>query len=248
MKSLINEIDHKSEIPLHKQIQVVLRKLIESGEFDGGKLFPNEVDLSNLFAVSRNTVRQAFNTLVTEGLLQRKRGKGTTVVRKKEIVTHLNEWHSFTADMKKQGITIKNYLIDFTQERGDRKLVKLFNIPLERKINKLTRVKGSEEIPFVLFESWFHPRIAISKSHDYTRPLNQILELEYSVIAKHSSEKLKAIMADERIASILNIEIGSPVFYRERIVYDAAMRIIEFNKCYYRHDKMVYNIDIIRSL
>lgn len=248
MKYLINEIDHKSDIPLHKQIQITLRKLIESGEFDNGKLFPNEVDLSNLFAVSRNTVRQAFNTLVAEGLLQRKRGKGTTVVKKKEIVTHLNEWYSFSADMKKQGVTIKNYLIDFKEEVCNQKLADLFNVPLGKNIHKLTRVKGSETVPFVLFESWFHPRIAISKTQNFTKPLNQILENEYSVIAKHSHEQLKALKANQKIANILNVEVGSPIFYRERIVYDAAMRIIEFNKCYYRHDKMTYKIVITRNL
>ena len=117
--------------------------MIQSGEFDNGKLFPNEVDLSNLFAVSRNTVRQAFNTLVAEGLLQRKRGKGTTVVKKKEIVTHLNEWYSFSADMKKQGITIKNYRIDITEGVCNQKLADIFNVPLGKSIYKLTRVKSN---------------------------------------------------------------------------------------------------------
>lgn len=248
MKNLVKEIDHASDIPLHKQIEKVLRKKIASGKFDNGKLFPNEVDLSNLFGVSRNTVRQAFNVLVNEGKLKRKQGRGTTVVQQKSNVTHLEEWYSFSKDMAKQGVIIKNYLIDFTKEKCNEELTQVFNISPEREICKLTRVKGSKRIPFVVFESWFHPRIPLHETLDFTKPLNELLETEFAVIPMHSSEELQAIIADERIGKMLQVEIGSPIFFRKRIVYDAGMRIIEYNKCYYRHDKMTYKINIKRSL
>ena len=43
-------------------------------------MLPNEVDLSKQLGISRNTLRQAINNLVTEGLLVRKKGIGTIVV------------------------------------------------------------------------------------------------------------------------------------------------------------------------
>ncbi len=248
MKNLIKTIDLQSGMPLHKQIEAALREKIATGDYDFGKLFPNEVDLSNLFGVSRNTVRQAFNVLVNEGLLERKQGKGTTVVRNKNNVTHLDEWYSFTKDMAHQGISIKNYLIGFSKEQCTPEVAKVFNISEDREVSKLIRVKGSDESPFVVFESWFHPRIPLTNSVDYTRPLNEILETEYSVIVMQSSEELKAIVANKKIAELLHIKIGDPVFFRKRLVYDAGMRIIEYNKCYYRHDKMTYKIDIKRKL
>lgn len=248
MRSLIKKINHSSEIHLHKQIERVLREKIATGEYDQGKLFPNEVDLSNLFGVSRNTVRQAFNVLVNEGLLIRKQGKGTTVVRHKNNVTHLEEWYSFSKDMAQQGISIKNYLIDFSKVECNEELAQIFNLSEGKDICKLTRVKGSDSEPFVIFDSWFHPRIPFNEFQDFTRPLNEILETEYAVIAMHSSEELQAMVADDRIAELLQIEVGSPIFFRKRIVYDAGMRIIEYNKCYYRYDKMTYKINIKRSL
>ena len=248
MKSLVKEFDINSNIPLHKQIEKALRAKIATGEYDDGKLFPNEVALSNLFGVSRNTVRQAFNVLVNEGLLKRKQGKGTTVVRHRKNVTHLEEWHSFSKDMATQGISIRNYQIEFTNEICDRELATELDVLPNTKVKKLSRIKGNESEPFVLFESWFHPRIPLSGNLDFTRPLNEILETEFSVIAVHSSEELSAITADERIAHLLQVDFGAPVFYRKRRVYDAGMRIVEFNKCYYRHDKMTYMINIKRNL
>ena len=248
MKNLIKNIDHNSQIPLHKQIEEVLRRLINSGGYDNGKLFPKEVEFSNAIGVSRNTVRQAFKTLVNEGLLIRKQGKGTVINKHRNIVTHLKKWDSFTNDMKQQGIKIKNYLIEFIVEQCDSELTTIFNVPLGKGIKKLTRVRGSESIPFVVFESWFHPRIPIDNSQDYSKPLNDILENEYNVIAMRSSEELQTIVADEKIAKMLRVKKGAPIFFRKRLVYDAGMRIIEYNKCFYRHDKLTYKIDINRSL
>ena len=248
MKNLVKEFDLNSNIPLHKQIEKALRENIATGQYDQGKLFPNEVDLSNLFGVSRNTVRQAFTVLVNEGLLKRKQGKGTTVVRHSNNVTHLEEWHSFSKDMAKQGVDIKNYRISFTSEICDQILARELDVLPGSEVKKLTRIKGNQTEPFVLFESWFHPRIPLHQKLDFSRPLNEILETEFSVIAMHSSEELKAILADERIADLLQVAVGAPIFYRKRVVYDAGMRIIEFNKCYYRHDKMTYKINIKRAL
>ena len=70
------KLDHASSKPLHVQAEEILRKLIESEEYKNGKFLPNEVDLSERLNISRNTLRQAINKLVFEGLLIRKKGVG----------------------------------------------------------------------------------------------------------------------------------------------------------------------------
>jgi len=54
----------------------------------------------------------------------------------------------------------------------------------------------------------------------------------------HSFQKLKVIVVNERLEKLLEIAVGDPIFYKKRNVYDAGMRIIEYNKCYYRNDKI----------
>ncbi len=57
------QIDHKSNLPLHIQIEQILRKLIAKTEYKKGKPLPKEVELANRFGVSRNTIRQATNKI-----------------------------------------------------------------------------------------------------------------------------------------------------------------------------------------
>ena len=59
-------IDHKSPVPLHAQVEELLRELIEEEEYKNGKILPSEVELSKKLAISRSTVRQAIKKLVFE--------------------------------------------------------------------------------------------------------------------------------------------------------------------------------------
>ncbi len=66
-------IDHNSKLPLHVQVEELFRKLIKMEAYKKGALLPKEVDLANLWGVSRNTIRQATNKLEHEGLITRKK-------------------------------------------------------------------------------------------------------------------------------------------------------------------------------
>ena len=85
------KLDPNSEKPLHIQAEEVLRKLIESEEYKNGKLLPNEVLLSEQLNISRNTLRQAINKLVFEGLLVRKKDFQFSYTFKRKILAIYNK-------------------------------------------------------------------------------------------------------------------------------------------------------------
>jgi hypothetical protein len=67
--SLIDyKIDHESPIPLHVQVDTLIHKLVESPQYQNGKLLPKEVELAKRLGISRNTIRQAMNKLENENL------------------------------------------------------------------------------------------------------------------------------------------------------------------------------------
>ena len=73
------EINTTSPIPIYHQLKLAIRKKIESGEFGSGERIPTEQELCNRYGISRTPVRQALKELVYEGLLVRRRGRGTFV-------------------------------------------------------------------------------------------------------------------------------------------------------------------------
>ncbi|QEC53099.1 GntR family transcriptional regulator [Anseongella ginsenosidimutans] len=240
------QIDHTSPVPLHKQIEVLIRSLVESGDYDGGKLLPREEELARKFGVSRNTVRQGIYKLVLEGLLVRKKGVGT-MVAPRTITTHLDEWHSFTEEMSRRGIKVRNYLVDIQSEAAPQGVSELFQVQKNAELFKLERLRGDENGPFVYFISWFHPRVPLSGTEDFTRPLYKLFEEKFSIFPTSSHEELKAVKASEKVAAYLGIEENTPVLFRKRTVFDTGNRIIEYNLGYYRSDKFAYSINIRRN-
>lgn len=236
------KIDHQSKIPLYLQIEQILRKLIAKEEYKNGKPLPKEVDLSNLFAVSRNTIRQATNKLEIEGLITRKKGVGT-FVNSRGLSTQLDHWHSFTLEMMEKGLPLENLELEVSRVRANQTIADFFRIKKTEKVLLLRRLRAVKGEPLVYFESFFHPRIKLKEEDNFNQPLYQLLEKEYDVLVVRSQERIQARLAGE-YAKKLKIREKDPILVRERFVYDPGDRPVEYNVGYYRADKFTYSIDI----
>jgi len=67
-----------------------MRELIVSGEWPVGSRIPTEPELVVQTGVGRNTIREAVQSLVHAGLLQRRQGSGTYVIATSELPTAIN--------------------------------------------------------------------------------------------------------------------------------------------------------------
>jgi GntR family transcriptional regulator len=72
-------IDKTSPTPVYAQIAEALRALLASGAAPVGTPLPPERVLCEQFSVSRMTLRQAYDILERDGLLESHRGRGTFV-------------------------------------------------------------------------------------------------------------------------------------------------------------------------
>ncbi len=71
--------DKGSAVPYYHQIKEALKASIACGALKPGDMLPSELSLSEQLGISRLVVHRAYRELVTEGLLIRKRAKGTFV-------------------------------------------------------------------------------------------------------------------------------------------------------------------------
>jgi len=238
-------INHNSPVPLHAQVEELLRAMIEMPEYKNGGLLPKEVDLAKRLGISRNTLRQATNKLEYEGLLIRKKGIGTKVAEK-SITTNLDNWMSFTQEMSDQGVGFKNYTSKVKRVKANAKVAAFLEIEEGTELICLCRLRGGDDGPFVYFESYFHPRIQLTGEEDFTRPLYDLLENDFHVIPTTSKEKIRAKSASKITADRLSIKAGEPLLVRERFVSDPGGRPIEYNIGFYNAEKFTYSITITR--
>lgn len=72
-------LDNHSTLPLHRQLYEELRRLILSGKLPPGKRLPSTREFAKSLRISRSTVTQSYDQLLSEGYLQTVTGSGTFV-------------------------------------------------------------------------------------------------------------------------------------------------------------------------
>ncbi len=244
---MTRKINHESSVPLHSQAEDYLRTLIEQEEYKKGKLLPNEVELSEQLKISRNTLRQAINKLVFEGLLIRKKGYGTKVA-KKGILSGAKNWMSFSQEMRALGIEVHNFELFVGRKKPNEEVCEFFGIePADGRILCLERLRGKKDFPFVYFISFFNPVIPLTGNENFAMPLYEMMESQYDVQVKTSREEISARLAGNFISEKLEISPSDPILVRKRFVYDINDKPVEYNVGYYRADSFTYTIESQRG-
>lgn len=239
---MILQLDPNSSKPLHQQAEDLLREMIQQEEYRKGKLLPNEVELSKTLNISRNTLRQAINKLVFEGLLIRKKGYGTTVAPQ-NVMSNARNWMSFSQEMHAQGMEVQNFELHISRKIAPADAAEFLQAREEAKLLCLERLRGRPGLPFVYFISYFNPAIPMTGEEDMTLPLYENLRKNYGIVVKTSREMIYARSASQDMADKLDISEGDPLLVRKRYVLDVNDMPVEYNIGYYRADSFTYSIE-----
>ena len=109
--------------PLYRQVLEDIKGSISSGQYAPGNRIPSEAELSELYDVSRVTVRRAIEELVSEGYLTKRQGKGTYVNQRKlaHKICRSGNAQSFESSCADMGMAPAIVVLErrMTQAHGD---------------------------------------------------------------------------------------------------------------------------------
>jgi GntR family transcriptional regulator len=240
------EIDKNSPIPIYHQLYEILRKKIEDEVFKVGDYLPPENKLAQDYEVSRLTVRQALAELVDEGLIKKRRGKGTLVIQPKSV-ENLMELRGFTNDALKAGyvpssVVLENKLLDVPGAALER-----MKLQVGAKVIFLKRLRLLNDVPYAIECAYINPALD-------TRIL-KVLEMDMSKSSlyvffketlgmnmKYADETLEITHIDRENANLLGIKNNSCVVLRRRFTYTQDEKCVEYVQSLYRADKYKFNI------
>ena len=105
-------VDKQSAIPYYVQVKDRVKDLITQGKLQPGDMLTTEFTLSEQLGISRLVVHRAYRELVTEGLLIRKRAKGTFVSPPSQrSYTVVGPLFSVTENMSRSGLRPSNKIM-----------------------------------------------------------------------------------------------------------------------------------------
>ncbi len=116
-------LDAYSGEQLYRQLYRALRAAILSGDFSEGEAIPSENQMRDQFGIVRTTVRNAMALLVSEGLVQQVRCRGT-IVSHRPISHNIWNFGSFTELARRQGQRPVTKVLEHRIENGELLLVR----------------------------------------------------------------------------------------------------------------------------
>lgn len=158
--------------PLWSQLYDILESKILDGTYHEGDILPGDMSLIETYGVSRVTVRQAMDKLMKAGLISRQRGKGTMVLKRKELMKT-----TFVSSFK--GVEEKNQtqdrrVISVTHEIPPIDVVYFFGLNGHEYVTKLIRYTYIDHQVAVYYETYLNPIVVLDD--DFSTSLYQKLE------------------------------------------------------------------------
>ncbi len=241
-------IDKNSPLPLYFQLKEWLVGQIEQGLLLPGNQIPTEFALTERYALSRGTVRQAINELVHEGYLYRIHGRGTFVSaprvehRMGQVLT------SFAEDMRDQAIPFSSRCLSRRVLAADEWLASRLHIGPQDRAICLERLGHVKDEPIVIAHTYLPLALCPTLlDEDLTDcSLYALLESKYNITFCWARRTLEPALADEYEARMLQIRKGSAIHVMETLAYDASDRPIEFSRLRFRGDRSRFVFEVNR--
>ena len=212
-------IFHQSGVPLYIQLAAYLRRKIESGEWPTGVKLPSLEALAEAFEVSRVTIRQSIQILVSENYIVSKQGKGTFVAALPSLPPReylQTSWEGLVRRV--EGTTVKIISEEASETcpimTGDgRKATAGYR--------HMKRVHSKFGSPYAVLDLYLaHDLFAQNPDRLRTNPVLTSLD-QMGVKVKEAFQILTIGSADSEVATLLGLNIGDPVAYVHREAEDA---------------------------
>ena len=246
--NLKGSINTKSHIPYYFQLMELLREQIHNDVWHPGEQIPSELELCEGYKISRTVVRQALGELEIQGLIEKKRGKGSFIAHPKINEGLIQKLTGFYQDMVERGFKPETKVLHQEVVTATETIAKYLNIDINDEVTDIERLRFINDEPIQLVTTYIPVKICPSLSTvDLTnRSLYEYLEKEFGIIITRGKRYLEAVLASKPEAIILGVDKGDPLIKLDSISYDQNDQVIEYYHALHRGDRSRFEVELIR--
>lgn len=236
------------EMPKYLQLAQDLRASIESGRLEVGQMIPTESALCAHYGVSRITIRAAIQELSAQGLVNKRAGVGTHVVRKDVPQRFVHTSDSvesvlqFTEETRFE--LIKYAIVD----EIDPTLARVGS-PAGQKRLWVRGLRWGAELPLCitdLYMSVLHHPI-VEALPDHRGSVISLMQRLFGVKLKEIEQVIKAVALNKRQAQALQARSASPALLTQRWHRDPAGNTLIASISVYPADRYSYSVLLRQS-
>jgi len=222
-----------------------LRRMITSGGLKPGEQLPSEPELAAAMGVSRNSLREAIGLLENEGFLLRRKGVGTFITESKPVIRGgIERLRSIADFVAEQGYRPGSRVTRCRTQPCEGTVAAKLLIPPGDEVTVLETVKTASGSPVAVCSDIVPNALLRSKADAAAMKASIFEELRerHGIDIRYAECDIVPIVADEALAAMLEVPVGSPVLSLESIHYDDRDRRVLFSRSYFPAGRFAFKL------
>ncbi|ANJ67480.1 GntR family transcriptional regulator [Halothiobacillus diazotrophicus] len=243
---MITKQQTPSFLPLYEQIKRLITRSLSDGEWQPGAMIPSEMALARRYGVSQGTVRKAINELVAENMLVRRQGRGTFVA------THTDDGTSYRflhlRNLAGEQAYPQSDFIGFGRGKADAAVARRLGVRSGSalvQIQRILNLSGNAvvyddiRLPAALLKG-ISSAMVEEHVNAYRGTLYSLYETQYQIRIISAEERIRATLADARVAGLLGVMEGMPLLAIERVAFTYKNQPVEWRMSYVNTENHYY--------
>jgi GntR family transcriptional regulator len=235
--------------PLYIQIVRELEDRIENEEYENGSRLPSEPELAEEFGVSRGTLREALSILEKDGYLVREHGKGSYVRKKKKVVAGIEKMTSLTETIRNAGYDSKDHVLGIRFETLSKHECRMLDLNENCTGYIVESVKKADNQAVIycydVIPSWLVASDELMEERKTVESTSKFFTDKLNVQPDQFISKVRAVIAEEPIDSILGVDTSTPLILMDGIMTDKEGKVLNYGQQYFNSD--AYQFRLVRK-
>lgn len=217
---------------LKKRILAEMR----TGMFADCDKLPREIVLAEELGISRTQLRDALPELEREGFITRRHGVGTVINRHVlDVKNRMDIETEFMEIIRNNGYEPSILQLDIKEDQANAREAQKLSIQEGEPIIRICLLSGADGKPAIYSEDVF---AKVLVKEEYRGQENKCIVFDFlakfcDVEVYMDLTKLHAVVADERLAKLLDVAVGTPLFNMEEVDYDIEGRPVFYSRQYF---------------
>ena len=237
-------VDKSSQIPLYTQLADIIKEMINNKELQEGHYLMSERDICKIQNISRMTVNKAIISLVNDGILERRQGKGTFVSYKKQNLTYA-KMQGFTEIAKNKNLNVKNKILKFELKIPSNKVKEYLQLEdTDSLVFQIERIRFIDDEPTILEKIYIPEYMCPALSEDLVSN-NSIYKLyreKYLHKTQIAKQVINPIILNKSQSKTLNVDSNTLALKIDRVVFTDKDEVLEYTSSLFITDKHQYEI------
>ena len=194
------------------------------------------------------TLRQAYEALEREGLIESHRGRGTFVAPQR-LQKKQQEMRSFTEEIRSRGQTPSSRLLACRTVKQSSRDRDFFNLPEDELLYEIERLRLADNVPVAveLIHIPQHLCPHLDRFNLAAQSIYSILEENYGVALTHCTEHISAVRPTRTQKQLLEVPAGEAVLTVHRRTFGDNETPVELATTTYRGDLYTAVVHSVRS-